>query len=159
MSGPRYLDCRSIGRLGEQVSRLTTLVPRDQLHTIVFDDLRANPGGGASELRFLGVAPDGQSEFPVVNARETHAWEALARVLSRPPAPLHRIKFALKRAFPSQTKDIDSAIHPTNERPQVRQALDPSLRVEMSAGFKDDIGLAGQLLNRNLSHWCQAEPR
>jgi hypothetical protein len=40
---PKYLDYQSIGRLGEQVSRLEALVPKDQLLVIVFDDLRADP--------------------------------------------------------------------------------------------------------------------
>jgi hypothetical protein len=156
---PRYLDYQSIGRLGEQVSRLKALVPRDQLHPIVFDDLRANPGEVfRGTLRFLGVAPDGQREFPVVNARKTHAWPALAHLLRRPPAPLHRMKLALKRAFPSQTKALGGVIHRLNERPQARQALGPSLRREMSAAFKDDIALLSELLNRDLSHWCQAGP-
>jgi hypothetical protein len=156
---PRYLDYQSIGRLGEQLSRLTVLVPRDQLHTIVFDDLRADPGEVfRSTLRFLGVAPDGQTEFPVVNARKTDAWPALARVLKRPPAPLQRLKRALKRAFPGQTKAIGGAIHRLNERPQARQALGASLRREMSAAFKDDIALLSELLDRDLNHWCQAEP-
>jgi hypothetical protein len=156
---PRYLDYQSIGRLGEQLSRLVALVPRAQLHTIVFDDLRANPGEVfRGTLRFLGVAPGGQSEFPVVNARKTHAWPALARVLARPPAPLQRVKLALKRAFPGQTKAVGGAIHRLNERPQARHALGASLRREMSAAFKDDIALLGELLDRDLSHWCQAEP-
>jgi hypothetical protein len=156
---PRYLDYQSIGRLGEQVSRLKVLVPRDQLHTIVFDDLRANPGEVFhGTLRFLGVAPDGQSEFPVVNARKTHAWPALARLLRHPPAPLHRVKLGLKRAFPGQTKVIGGAIYRFNERPQARHALGSALRREMSAAFKDDVALLSELLNRDLSHWCQAEP-
>jgi hypothetical protein len=135
------------------------LVPREQLHTIVFDDLRAHPDEvfrGA--LRFLGVAPNGRSEFPVVNARKTDAWPALARFLRQPPAPLHRMKLALKRAFPGQTKAIGGAIYRFNERPQARHALGPSLRREMSAAFRDDVALLSELLNRDLSHWCQAEP-
>jgi hypothetical protein len=156
---PRYLDYQSIGRLGEQVSRLKTLVPRDQLHTIVFDDLRANPDGVFREtLRFLGVPPDGRREFPVVNARKTTVWPALDRILRHPPAPLHRVKLALKRAFPGHTKAIGGAIYRRNERPHERPALGEALRREICAAFTDDVALLSELLNRDLSHWCQAEP-
>jgi hypothetical protein len=156
---PRYLDYQSIGRLGEQVSRLKELVPRDQLYTIVFDDLRASPSEVFREtLRFLGVAPDGRREFPVVNARKTAAWPALDRALKQPPAPLRRMKLALKRAFPGQTKAIGSVIYRRNERPQERLALGQALRREMTAAFRDDVALLSALLNRDLSHWCQAEP-
>ena len=156
---PRYLDYQSIGRLGEQVSRLKALVPRDQLHAIVFDDLRANPGEVFRRtLRFLGVAPDGRREFPVINARKTAAWPALDRLFRQPPAPLGRVKLALKRAFPGRTKAIGRAIYRRNERPQERRALGQVLRREMSAAFRDDVALLSELLNRDLSHWCRAEP-
>jgi Sulfotransferase domain len=155
---PRYLDYRAIGRLGEQVQRLKTLVPQSQLHAIVFDDLRADPGAVyRATLAFLGVAADGQDAFPVVNARKTNAWPALARLLKRPPAPIRRLKLAAKRAFPAQTKAIGSVVHGLNQRPEQRRPLAAPLRREMAAAFKDDVSLLGELLNRDLSHWCQAE--
>lgn len=154
---PRYLDYRAIGRLGEQVRRLKTLVPGPQLHTIVFDDLRADPGAVYREtLAFLGVAADDRDAFPVVNARKTNAWPALARLLKRPPAPIRRLKLAARRAFPAQAKAIGSVVHGLNQRPQARAPLAEPLRQEMAAAFKDDVSLLAELLNRDLSHWCQA---
>ena len=155
---PRYLDYRAIGRLGEQVRRLKTLVPKSQLHAIVFDDLAADPGAVYGEtLAFLGVAADGRDTFPVVNTRKTNAWPTLARLLKRPPAPIRRLKLAAKRAFPAQTKAIGSVVHGLNQRPQARGPLAEPLRREMAAAFQDDVSLLGELLNRDLSHWCQAE--
>jgi hypothetical protein len=156
---PRYLDYQAIGRLGEQVSRLKTLVPERQLHAIVFDDLRADPGAVYRDtLAFLGVAAHERSTFAVLNARKSNAWPVLARLLKRPPAPLHRLKLAAKRAFPARTKAIGSAIHRLNERPERRRTLGESLRREMIAAFKDDISLLGELLNRDLDHWYRSEP-
>ena len=155
---PRYLDYRAIGRLGEQVRRLKTLVPKSQLHAIVFDDLAADPGAVYGEtLAFLGVAADGRDTFPVVNTRKTNAWPTLARLLKRPPAPIRRLKLAAKRAYPAQTKAIGSVVHGLNQRPQARGPLAEPLRREMAAAFQDDVSLLGELLNRDLSHWCQAE--
>ena len=153
---PRYLDYRSIGRLGEQVRRLITLVPAAQLRIIVFDDLRDDPAAVYRKtLRFLGIDPDERTKFAVVNARKTHAWPALARLLRQPPAPLLRAKRALKRAFPGSTKAIGSRIHRLNERPKEKLVLAEPLRREMIAAFKDDIALLGELLDRDLSHWGQ----
>lgn len=155
---PRYLDYRAIGRLGEQVRRLKTLVPNSQLHTIVFDDLRADPGAVYRDaLAFLGAPAGGRNAFPIVNARKTNAWPALARLLRRPPAPIRRLKLAAKRAFPAQTKAIGSLVHRLNQRPQERRTLEGPLRCEMAAAFRDDVLLLEELLNRDLSHWCQAE--
>lgn len=155
---PRYLDYQSIGRLGEQVRRLATLVPEAQLKVIVFDDLRADPGTVyRGTLSFLGVDPDERIAFPVVNARKTHAWPTLARLLRRPPAPILGLKRALKRAFPGPTKAIGSRVHRLNERPQERSTVGDSLRREMVAAFKDDIALLGKMLDRDLSQWWQTE--
>jgi Sulfotransferase domain len=154
---PRYLDYQSIGRLGEQVSKLRKLVPADQLHVIVFDDLRDDARATyRATCRFLGVAPEEKVAFPIVNARKTDAWPALARFLKRPPQSLHRVKLALKRAFPWH-KSLGSAVHRLNQRPERRPELRESLRREMIAVFKDDVSLLGQLLNRDLSHWCERQ--
>ena len=155
---PRYLDYRAIGRLGEQVSRLKQLVPEHQLHAIVFDDLRADPGAVYRDtLAFLGVTAREESAFAIVNARKTNAWPALARFLKRPPAPLHRLKLAAKRAFPARTKAIGRVVHRLNERPEERRTLAEPLRREMIAAFRDDISLLGELLERDLHHWYRAE--
>ena len=155
---PKYLDYRAIGRLGEQLQRLKTLVPESQLHAIVFDDLRADPGAVyRGTLAFLGVAADGKNAFPVVNARKTNAWPGLARLLKRPPAPIRRLKLAAKRAFPAHSKAIGSVIHGLNQRPEHRRPLAERLRAEVAAAFEDDVALLGRLLNRDLSHWCKHE--
>jgi hypothetical protein len=156
---PRYLDYRAIGRLGEQVGRLKSLVPERQLHVIVFDDLRADPGAvHRGTLAFLRVPARDPGAFPIVNARKSNAWPALARFLKRPPAPLRNWKLAAKRAFPAPTKAIGGAIHRLNERPAERGALGAALRQEMIAAFKDDISLLGELLGRDLRHWHRSEP-
>ena len=132
-------------------------VPRRQLHAIVFDDLRADPGAVYRDtLRFLGVGADERSAFPVVNARKTHAWPALARLLKAPPGPIRGLKMAMKRAFPTHTKSIGSVVHRLNERPEARYRLRDPLKREMIGAFEDDIRLLGGLLNRDLSHWCAA---
>jgi hypothetical protein len=155
---PKYLDYQAIGRLGEQVRRLKSVVPESQLHAIVFDDLRAHPGAVYRDtLAFLGVATDGRNAFPIVNARKANAWPALARLLKRPPAPLRRLKLAAKRAFPVPTKGIGSIVHGLNQRPGERRTLPAPLRDEMAAAFRDDVALLGELLGRDLSHWCRAE--
>lgn len=156
---PRYLDYQAIGRLGEQMSRLMAAVPRSQLQAIVFDDLRADPGAVYRDtLRFLGVEPDERDAFPVVNARKANAWPALARFLKQPPAPIRRLKLAVKRTFPAQTKLFGSVVHRLNERPAARYVLRDPLKREMIAAFRDDVLLLGELLNRDLSHWCETGP-
>ena len=155
---PRYLDYQSIGRLGEQVSRLKAVVPEHQLLVIVFDDLCADRRRVYRETcRFLGVPPDEQGPFAIENARRTHRWPNLARALKHLPGPIHRLKLHLRARFPAQAKAIGRAVHRLNRRAAERPALGESLRGEMIAAFKDDVALLGRLLDRDLGHWCRAE--
>lgn len=155
---PRYLDYQSIGRLGEQVSRLKARVPEDQLLVIVFDDLRADPGRVYRDTcNFLGVPPDEQGVFAIENARRTHRWPALARALKHLPGPIYRLKVRLRAKYPAQAKAIGRVVHRLNRRAAERPELGEALRGEMIASFKDDVALLGRLLDRDLSHWCRAE--
>jgi hypothetical protein len=155
---PKYLDYQSIGRLGEQVSRLKAVVPQDQLLVIVFDDLRADRRRVYREAcRFLGVPMDEQGPFAIENARRTHRSPRLARALRHLPAPIHRLKVHLRARFPAQAKAIGRAVHRLNRSAAERPALGEELRSEMIAAFQDDVALLGRLLDRDLGYWCRAE--
>ena len=155
---PRYLDYQSIGRLGEQVSRLKAVVPDDQLLIIVFDDLRADRRRVYRDTcEFLGVPPDERGAFAIENARRTHRWPKLGRALKHLPRPMHRLKLRLRSRFPAQAKAIGRVVHRLNQRSADRPELAESLREEMIAAFKDDVALLGRLLGRDLNHWCRAE--
>jgi hypothetical protein len=155
---PRYLDYQSIGRLGEQVSRLKAVVPDEQLLIIVFDDLCADRRGVYRETcRFLGVPPDEPAALAIENARRTHRWPALARAMKHQPEPIRRLKLRLRARFPAQAKGIGRVVHRLNQRPGERPPLGDSLRAEMIVAFEDDIALLGRLLNRDLRHWCRAD--
>jgi hypothetical protein len=150
---PKYLDYQWIGRLGEQVRRLKASVAEDQLHIIVFDDLCADPQATyRTTCRFLGVAPDERSAFPIANPRADHRWPGLARFLRRN----QRLKLAMRGAFPRLTKIVGRPLRRLNARPLDRQPLPQALREEMIAAFKDDIRLLGELLHRDLSHWYRS---
>lgn len=151
---PRYLDYQAIGRLGWQVQRLKRWVPEDQLHVIVFDDLRADPGAVYRDaLGFLGIMPDDRHTFEVLNARQTHVWSGLSRLLKSPPRPVRLAKRVVRSALPRQTKALGRALRRANAKPAARQALSGELRQEMAATFRDDITLLGELIGRDLKHW------
>ena len=78
---PAYLDYKSVARLGGQVARMVRIVPPDQLHVILFDDLsRDAERTYGAVLDFLALAPDGRNDFAIANPRKTHAWPALSRL-------------------------------------------------------------------------------
>jgi hypothetical protein len=154
-----YLDYRAIGRLGEQIQRLQSRVRPEQLHVVVYDDLRGDPGGVYREaLQFLGLTPNNRREFEVMNARRRHMWPALARSLKHPPPPIQQAKLAIRETFPKQTRALRHWILGVTSQPVQRPALSDALRREMVAAFADDVQLLGKLINRDLSHWLETKP-
>ncbi len=65
---PRHLSYGNACRLGAQLKRLYSHVPRQRVHTVLLDDVKANPRAAyLSVLQFLGVDDDGRSDFGVSN--------------------------------------------------------------------------------------------
>ena len=74
---PSILQYGKIAKLGEQIDRLHTLVSKDRLHIIVFDDfINETPRVYRDLLQFLGVQNDGRTEFPRINEgrRVRYRW-------------------------------------------------------------------------------------
>ena len=64
----RRLLYGEVCRLGAQLERLLTVVPRSQLLVLVLDDIAADPRREyIKALEFLGVPDDGRTGFPVYN--------------------------------------------------------------------------------------------
>lgn len=70
------------GRLGSQVRRLLTLVPRERVFFILLDDFQENPRRiWLNLLDFLGLDDDGRTDFPRVNESIILRGILLRRVL------------------------------------------------------------------------------
>lgn len=151
---PAYLDYRSVARLGEQVARLTGLVPADQLMIVLFDDLHVDAEGAYRRaLRFLGLPPETREGFEVTNARKTHAWPALARFVVQPPPLLAGAKRAARRAFPALTKRAGQLVHGLIQRPTPKAGINPELRHRLAEELRPDVEQLARLVQRDLSGW------
>jgi Sulfotransferase domain len=154
---PRYLDYCAIGRLGEQIRRLKAWVPARQLHVIAFDDLRSEPRAVYRDaLIFLGIRPDERHHFPVMNSRKRRVSRGLTAFVRSPPPPISWAKHAVQRAFPEHTRALGKRMKALNTRIMERKPLADWLRQEMVDAFRDDVALLGDLIDRDLSHWCMA---
>ena len=77
---PKFLLYKERCRLGFQLQRLYSRVSRDQVHVIIFDDLKSNPHDEYRKvLAFLDVNDDGRQKFSVYNS----ARERKSRLLSQ----------------------------------------------------------------------------
>ena len=70
---PKLLQYGVFGKLGDQLERLYSTVPKEQVHVIVFDEFTLDTRGCYENvLKFLGVASDNRSEFPRINENKAH---------------------------------------------------------------------------------------
>lgn len=152
---PVLLDYPVWCRLGEQLERLYSIVPRDRVLVVVLDDVKANPRREYLRvLEFLGVPDDGRQAFPVHNpAREWRVrWFGKAlRSLGRRVAWAKHIAGVL----PRRSLGIMRRLEEIGTRRRPRPPLPPEFRGELDRYFAEDIRRLERLLGRDLSHWRQ----
>ena len=145
---PELLNYRRVCRLGEQVARMMRKVPKDQLHVIVYDDLRIDPKAVYERvLDFLRVTRNGRSHFPIVGARRRHRSEYIGRLLMAPPAPLGGIKEWVRRRAPRAYRAVARKMLNLNQRSERRPEVPEALHAELLSEFSSDIALLESLLN------------
>jgi len=123
--------------------------PRDHIRVHLFEDLQGNTAGVLADLfRFLDVdatfLPDlsrrhNQSGGMVRNTWLRRAWQGSGLLRAR-----------VRRFVPRAIRDRAFAVVTRNLIPL---SLDPTLRAELTALFRDDIHRLSALLDLDLSHW------
>jgi hypothetical protein len=151
----RYLD---LGRYGEQLQRLYTRFPREQVLLLRYWQLRDEPARTLDRIcGFLGVQAGLLTEIPAANVTE-HATaslknrmlsgllRALAVVDQYLPGPiLRRGGNALSRMIQSEQRR--------------RRPLTAEQRAELLPHFAADIALLQELTGESFSDWLRAAPR
>jgi hypothetical protein len=131
-----FLQYAAVGRLGEQIERLFTVFPREQVEIIWFEDFICSTKQVYDRvLSFLEVNNDNRTDFIRINENKSHKLGVLGDFSEKPPALLTNIARFL------------------NTKVTARKPLTDSLRAELKAEFTPDIKKLSQLLNKDLSPW------
>lgn len=151
---PELLQYEQVGKLGEQLQRLYSVVPREQAFVMVYDDLAKDPRGVYLAVEaFLGLPDDGRVDFPAMNASKRMRFRLLSQLAFDPPmliAPfVRRARRAYETAGPTLKAPLMKLLRPEAKRPP----MPAELKAELRTVFRDDVRLLGQLINRDLSHW------
>jgi Sulfotransferase domain len=155
---PAFLQYGEVGRLGDQLERALATFPREQVHVIVFDDLRGDAGAVYRDtLEFLGVPDDGRRTFARVNENKVHRTGALARLTQRPPRPLVHAAGALKRATGVRRLGVLERVRRRNRATRAREAIDARFAAQLRAYFAEDVAKLGELIGRDLSAWTRGD--
>jgi hypothetical protein len=136
------------GRYAEQLEPYLATFPREQLHIVLYEDLRSAREATLSGIfEFLGVSSDvaipdaapvnvsGEPSNPAVRA----AYAVRRRVAAR----------AAGRVPPWLTRAADRVL----QRGLTHPELSPESRARLGAYYRDDVERLARLLDRDLGHW------
>jgi Sulfotransferase domain len=140
---------RDLAQFPEQLGRYRELFGHEQLHVIIFDDLRAAPEKTLSlVLSFLGL--EGASQTPLDSANRSIGVRSprLAGFLRAPPAALLRLPGGLGQSLVWR-------LNRWNREEVGRPPIDPTLRGQLLQEFAADIHELGNVLRRDLSKWLR----
>lgn len=155
---PQFLQYRTVASFGDQLERLLTVFPKEQVKCVVFDDFVTNPRDVyLNILEFLGVPDDGRVDFPRINEAESHRSKRLGTLLLRPP-PLLRAswRFLKKVCGPEISHVLDRVIR-LNAVPTSRKPLPPEFRRQLVEEFRPVVAKLSRLMDRDLSFWLIGE--
>lgn len=149
-----------VARLGEQLERLLTLFPPDQVMWIYFDDfIRDTRHEYLRTLRFLGLEDDEKESFPAVNQNKRHRVGALGDFTQRPPRRLVNAGLRIKEVLGIQHLGLLNRLREMNRVAGRRPKLAPELREKILETYRDDIRRLSRLTGRSLDHWLGESER
>jgi hypothetical protein len=139
---------RELCSIGGQLQRLLSLVRREQVHVIVFDDFIGDTKAEYRKaLAHLGVEDDGRQSFPVMNAAKRYTQ----------PRVYHqfvRVRNTLKRALRiSSALGIGSVLRSALTAARERHEVPDRVKDAMIREFTGDVRLLETILERDLSSW------
>lgn len=138
-------------RLGSQVERLLSIVPRDQIFFVFLEDLKSSPNKVYMDiLNFCGLKVYNQKKFPVLNTRRSPKFLFITKLTYLLSSIKHRI--GIKRSF-----GIARKINFLNESSYIDKDLNKEFEKDLINNFHDDIRLLSSLTKRDLSHWLKQE--
>jgi len=152
---PGLLQYREMALLGDQLERIFSFFPSNQILVIFYEDFRTDTASVyKSVLDFLAVPHDGRTEFPAVNRAKIARWERLNQLLHSPPAWVMNV---IRRISGSRLHDQIVKLHSKllswnsiNNRPK---AVSEGTKVELLQIVRPQIDKLEKLLGRDLSHW------
>lgn len=149
--GVRFVNAefyRHVVRFTPQVRRYFDIFGRDNVHVILYDDLKRDTAGIYREvLRFLGVDDSFELQFEVINPGK----RARSPLLRDPPALARSVGRALlPKPLRRGMWQVMGRLNKTFEK---RQPLAPEVRRRVVAQHANEVEDLSELLGRDLGHW------
>jgi hypothetical protein len=138
----------AVSRYREQLARYFECFPREQLHVILFGDMKRRPVESVQEMyRFVGVDAAFTPDFDTPhNVGGMPASPLLEKVFTNPA-----IKSALEPWMPRRAANWFRRLRTRTmlKAPELPEGL----KAKLTSRFRDDILGTSDLIGRNLDHW------
>ena len=142
----RYVE---LGRYGAQLDHLYSVFPREQVHVVLYRDLRREPVSTLDGIcAFLGVDAGLVGSVPASNVTAAPAASGLTDRLVTKAGPV------LDRLPPAVRHPVTSRVRQRLQREQrTRCPLTPDQRARLLPRYDDDVRLLERLTGLQLDHW------
>ncbi len=146
---PLNLLYSETARFASQIEKYFAVFGRANVHVIIYDDFKQDTAVTFREtLLFLGVNPDVQMDFKVVNPSKYLRSGRLQVLFEHLPA--------LRKLIPIKGRiGLYKKLLRANTQFQQRPPMDPGLRQRLQAQFVPEVEQLSELLERDLTHWCR----
>jgi hypothetical protein len=158
----RRLLYRDLVRFDEQLLRYLERFGPDRVHVILFDDLVRDPGRTYAEVaEFLGVDATCVPAFRVMNPQKRIRSRGVQHLISQIVDDSSLIRRIGARVIPVHSARSAllghgvPALDRINTSYAAREPGEPALRRELANAARGSVGRLGELLDRDLSHWCE----
>jgi len=156
---PRLLQYAQIGMCGKYLERLISIIARERIKVLVFDDLKSDSTAVYREvLAFLGLEDDGREVSGVIRGNQRFRSLWLQRLLKQPPF-ISKGRLVKRTGgmpgikLPRAVKRIRSWLLGLNHVDCAREPLSDTMREALVTTFSADVAKLEQLLDRDLGHW------
>lgn len=151
-NGARSIGYREFTDYPKQVQRYFDVFGRENVHVIIFDDLKENPVEVyRNTLRFLRVSPSFMPTFAIMDANRHVRNFRLQRVVVRPSQAFQVLARTLMP--PRLRGRIRRTLLNLNTVVRARPPMDPELRRRLQSEFEPKVDRLSRLLRRDLSGW------
>jgi hypothetical protein len=150
---PFVLRYRDLARFSEQVQRYLDVFGREQVHIVVFEDLKTDTLAVYGHvLAFLGVDTNFTPALPVVNANKRIRSSILQKFMDDRPAWTSK---AARLIMPRYVRTaVKRGIKELNTKHEPRRPMDLELRRQLQRELAPEVERLSVLLDRDLSEWC-----
>ena len=150
-----FLYYREVAKYTEQIKRYLDHFPRENIHFIIFDDLKRDTAEVYRQtLEFLGVDDTFQPDLSTLNANKRVRSETFRAFLVDPPKIVWKTAGAL---LPRKLhRRLFNKLREMNTVFVSRSPMEPQLRRTLQEEYRCEVERLGELLGRDLTGWSGA---